>query len=97
MADYLEAYADHHRMPVETGIRVDRLRASNEADGAGGYSILAGDRRYEANQVVIATGGFHDPMSPISLADSIPASASSTRPPTAVPASSPTVRCWSWA
>jgi len=64
MADYLEAYADHHRMPVETGVRVDRLRASNEADGAGGYSILAGDRRYEANQVVIATGAFQRPHVP---------------------------------
>jgi nucleoside 2-deoxyribosyltransferase len=26
MADYLEAYADHHGLPVETGVRVDRLR-----------------------------------------------------------------------
>jgi putative flavoprotein involved in K+ transport len=64
MADYLEAYVDHHRMPIETGVRVDRLRAWNEADGAGGYSISAGDRRYEANQVVIATGAFQRPHVP---------------------------------
>ena len=64
MADYLEAYADHHRLPVETGVRIDRVRASNEADGAGGYSILAGDRRYEANQVIVATGAFQRPHVP---------------------------------
>jgi putative flavoprotein involved in K+ transport len=64
MADYLEAYADHHRLPVETGVRVDRLRASNVADGAGRYAITAGDRRYEANQVIVATGAFQRPHVP---------------------------------
>jgi putative flavoprotein involved in K+ transport len=64
MADYLEAYADHHRLPIETGVPVDRLRASNGADGAGGYTISAGDRRYEANQVIVATGAFQRPHVP---------------------------------
>jgi putative flavoprotein involved in K+ transport len=36
MGDYLEAYADHHRLPVEAGARVDRLRSSTGADNAGG-------------------------------------------------------------
>ena len=57
MADYLEAYADHHQLPVETGVRIDRMRASNEA-GDGGYAISAGDRRFEANQLIVATGAF---------------------------------------
>ena len=57
MADYLETYADHHQLPVETGVRIDRLRASSEA-GDRGYAISAGDRRYEANQVIVATGAF---------------------------------------
>ena len=57
MADYLEGYADHHRLPVETGVRVDRVRASNEA-GDGGYEISAGERRYGAHQVIVATGAF---------------------------------------
>lgn len=64
MADYLEAYADHHRLPVETGVRVDRLRASAGADNAGGYEISAGDRRYMANQVIVATGAFQRPHVP---------------------------------
>jgi putative flavoprotein involved in K+ transport len=64
MADYLEAYADHHRLPIETGVRIDRVRASNEADGDGSYAISAGGRRYEANQVIVATGAFQRPHVP---------------------------------
>jgi putative flavoprotein involved in K+ transport len=64
MGDYLEAYADHHRLPVEAGVRVDRLRASTGADSAGGYEISAGDRRHEANQVIVATGAFQRPHVP---------------------------------
>jgi putative flavoprotein involved in K+ transport len=64
MADYLEAYADHHKLPVETGVRVDCLRASNEADGAGRFAISAGNRRYEASQVIVATGAFQRPHVP---------------------------------
>ena len=63
MADYLAGYADHHRLPVETGVRIDRVRASNEG-GEGGYTILAGDRRYEARQVIVATGAFQRPHIP---------------------------------
>jgi putative flavoprotein involved in K+ transport len=63
MADYLEAYADHHRLPVQTGVRIDRVRASNEA-GGGGYVISAGDRRFAANQVIVATGAFQRPHVP---------------------------------
>ena len=64
MADYLESYADHHRIPIELGVRVDRLRARSEAGGADGYTISAGDRRYEANQVIVATGAFQRPYVP---------------------------------
>jgi putative flavoprotein involved in K+ transport len=64
MGDYLEAYADHHRLPIETGIRVDRLRASTGADNAGGYEISAGDRRYEADHVIVASGAFQRPHVP---------------------------------
>ena len=64
MADYLEAYAHHHRLPIETGVRVDRLRASHKSDGAGGYTISAGNRRYEATQAIVATGAFQRPHVP---------------------------------
>lgn len=64
MGDYLGAYADHHRLPVETGVRVDRLQASNGAGKGGGYEISAGDRHCEANQVIVATGAFQRPHVP---------------------------------
>jgi putative flavoprotein involved in K+ transport len=64
MGDYLEAYADHHHLPTESGARVDRLRASSGADNGGGYEISAGDRRYEADQVIVATGAFQRPHVP---------------------------------
>jgi putative flavoprotein involved in K+ transport len=64
MADYLQAYADHHRLPLDTGVRVDRLRASNAADNVGGYEISAGDRRWAADQVIVATGAFQRPRVP---------------------------------
>jgi putative flavoprotein involved in K+ transport len=64
MGDYLEAYADHHRLPTESGVRVDRLRASTGADNAGDYEISAGDRRYQTNQVIVATGAFQRPHVP---------------------------------
>jgi putative flavoprotein involved in K+ transport len=49
MADYLEAYARHFRLPVRTGVRVDRLFKRGEH-----YVARVGDREFEARQVVIA-------------------------------------------
>ena len=49
MADYLEAYAKHFDLPVRTGVKVDRLWR----DGAR-YIVDAGDRRFEADHVVVA-------------------------------------------
>jgi putative flavoprotein involved in K+ transport len=49
MADYLEHYAKHFELPVRTGIRVDRLWR----DGAR-YIVDAGDRRFEADHIVVA-------------------------------------------
>jgi len=49
MADYLETYARHFELPVLTGIKVDRVWR----DGAR-YVVDAGDRRFEADHVVVA-------------------------------------------
>jgi putative flavoprotein involved in K+ transport len=62
MADYLRSYAAHHRLPVRTSVRVDRLRPS--ADGSDGYELLAGGSRYRARQVIVATGPFQRPFIP---------------------------------
>lgn len=59
MAVYLEAYAAHFKLPVRTGIRVDRL--SKQGDR---FVVTTGDRRFEAKSVVVATGGYHSPNVP---------------------------------
>jgi putative flavoprotein involved in K+ transport len=52
MADYLEEYAAHFALPVRTGTRVERLFKEG-----GRFVALAGDRRFEADQVVVAMNG----------------------------------------
>lgn len=59
MANYLERYTEHNRLPVRLGILVETL--SREGDR---YVLTAGDRRFEADQVVVATGGHPVPKVP---------------------------------
>ena len=59
VADYLEAYATRFDLPVRTGVRVDRL--TQEGDR---FVVAAGDRRFEAEQVVVATGAYQIPRIP---------------------------------
>ena len=59
VADYLEAYAARFRLPVRTGIRVDGLSREN-----GGYVVTSGLQRYDADNVVVATGGYQAPRIP---------------------------------
>jgi putative flavoprotein involved in K+ transport len=47
VADYLEAYAARFQLPVTTGVRVDRLSRDD-----GRFVVAAGDRRWEAGNVV---------------------------------------------
>jgi putative flavoprotein involved in K+ transport len=56
MADYLEEYAHRFDLPVRTGIAVDGLERNGD-----GYVVTAGERRFAADNVVVATGVFqHD-------------------------------------
>jgi putative flavoprotein involved in K+ transport len=64
VADYLEAYAARFDLPVRTGIRVDGL--SREADQC---VVAAGDRRFEAEQVVVASGAYQRPRLPAFAAE----------------------------
>jgi putative flavoprotein involved in K+ transport len=59
VADYLEAYATQFRLPVRTGVRVDRLWRDD-----GGFVVAAGDRSWEADNVVVAMSTFHVPRVP---------------------------------
>jgi putative flavoprotein involved in K+ transport len=59
MADYLEAYAKRFQLPVQSGTRVESL---SRADGR--YLVKAGDREFEADQVVIAMANYQKPRVP---------------------------------
>jgi putative flavoprotein involved in K+ transport len=59
MADYLEAYAARFELPVRTGTSVDGLFKDGER-----YTVTAGDRRFEADDVVVASGVFQKPFVP---------------------------------
>ncbi len=59
MGDYLESYATEFQLPVQTGMRVDRLRRHGS-----GFLIDAGDRTISARQVVVAMSGYQKPRVP---------------------------------
>lgn len=59
MADFLAMYAKRFALPVETGVRVDRLTRSDS-----GFVVRAGAREIEARQVVVAMSNFQTPKLP---------------------------------
>ena len=59
MADYAEAYADRFELPVRTGTRVDR----GSLNGTG-FVVTSGERRFEADNVVVAIGSWQRPRVP---------------------------------
>src|SRR5918992_2065851 len=64
IADYLEAYARRFELPVITGVRVERLRRAG-----GRYEVRAGAHRLVADNVVVASGTFQEPIVPELAAD----------------------------
>src|SRR5690606_13176644 len=64
MGDYLEDYARHFELPVRNNTRVERL--SKEGDR---FLVEAGDRVYEARQVVVAMGHEQAPKQPAFAAE----------------------------
>lgn len=59
VADYLETYARRFDLPVELGVRVDGLERSGD-----GFLVTAGDRRIEADDVVVAMASYQLPTIP---------------------------------
>lgn len=59
VAHYLERYAEHFDIPVRSNTRVESLTW----DGAR-YVVRSGDTRFEADNVVVATGPFQRPRIP---------------------------------
>ena len=58
-ADYLEAYAARFDLPVRLGMAVDRLAMDGDR-----YIVECGERRFEADRVVVATGFYGKPSVP---------------------------------
>jgi putative flavoprotein involved in K+ transport len=59
MADYLENYAEHFKLPVRNNTKVDGLsREGNK------YCISSGDHQFEAEHVVIAMSNYQVPKIP---------------------------------
>ncbi|MDQ4075635.1 MAG: NAD(P)/FAD-dependent oxidoreductase, partial [Chloroflexota bacterium] len=59
MADYLERYAARFALPVRTGVKVEQLSRQGER-----FLIEAGDRRFEAENVVVAMSNYQKPRVP---------------------------------
>ena len=59
MADYLEAYAVRFDLAVLTGTPVDRVTKVGDR-----YLIVAGERSFEASNVVVAMGTYQRPKVP---------------------------------
>jgi putative flavoprotein involved in K+ transport len=59
VADYLEAYAARFDLAVRSGVRVDRLTKEGKR-----YVVTAGDHRFEAENVVVASGVYQKPKVP---------------------------------
>ena len=59
MAAYLEAYAAKFKLPVRTGVKVDRVSRRGDK-----FVVTTGDRRFEARNVVVAMADFQSPRVP---------------------------------
>jgi putative flavoprotein involved in K+ transport len=59
MADYLEAYVERFEIPVQCGARVDALHRNGR-----GLVVRSGERRFTADNVVVATGSHQHPFVP---------------------------------
>jgi len=59
MANYLESYAVKFNLPIRTGVNVDRLTKRGNK-----FVVTAGNREFEAENVVVAMADFQSPRVP---------------------------------
>ena len=67
MADYLERYAERFELPVRLETHVESLSWDGER-----YAVRAGNTRFEAEQVIVATGPLRRPAIPAVSAELAP-------------------------
>ena len=59
IADYLESYAERFKLPVQCGVKVNRLSEEN-----GHFLVDAGQLQYEADNVIVAMADYQVPKVP---------------------------------
>lgn len=59
MADYLESYARHFDIDVQTGVRVERLTTQDDH-----FVAISEQRRFEADNVIVAMSSWQKPRTP---------------------------------
>lgn len=67
--EYLDGFARHVNAPVREGVTVQRVKARSE----GGYLIQTSSGDFTADQIVVASGGYHQPIVP-RMAERLPKS-----------------------
>ncbi len=68
IVQYVEAYAQSFDPPVQEGVSVEQVRKNPISDG---FEVVTTHGEFTANQVVIATGGYHRPKIP-AIAQRVP-------------------------
>ena len=60
IVEYIEAYAQNFQPPVKEGVTVHSVREADQSQ----FHVVTSDGEYTADQVVVATGGYHKPKIP---------------------------------
>ena len=69
--EYLEGFVRHVDPPLKTGVTVQRV-APRAAAAGGGFEVHTDQGSHTADQIVVASGGYHQPIIP-RLAERLPA------------------------
>jgi putative flavoprotein involved in K+ transport len=59
MGDYLESYAKHFKLPVNTGVKIDSLSKEGSS-----YYLTSGDQQFQAENVIVAMSNYQTPYVP---------------------------------
>lgn len=70
---YLDGFVKHVDAPVRSGVTVQRVSCQSGVGRSGGYDIATSQGHYTADQIVVASGGYHQPIIP-RLAERLPGS-----------------------
>ncbi len=60
IVEYIEQYASHFNPPIKTGVTVQRVKRGEST----AFEVVTTQGTFTADQVVVATGGYHTPKIP---------------------------------